>query len=429
MDSSLKVMMPGARTTVGVEALRASGWAPLTGLRSAALVHSASALPDTLEHVVDVLAKARGVNLVAILAPEHGFRGDRQAEHGDPKPYVDPETGIWVHSVYRKDSAALARTLSGLDVVLVDIQDVGTRLYTFVWTLFALMRAASTLPAPPRFLIADRPNPLGGLQVEGPLLNTSCCASRYGLAAVAHRHGLTVGEAARLFAATLASSNASRPVLNVSVARLTNWRRSYLFHETGLPWLPPSPNLPTADSAIAYAATVFVEATTASEGRGTTTPFQLIGAPFLNATRFAGRLEQAAAPRAVPATPPTLPKTLAPPATHRWRPAYFMPTWFKWNSSACAGAELVRPSSAGLFRQGVRLLAALRELSEPKSAFAWDGRWFGQPGTILIDRYAGTPRLRELFDAGKPPDEIADVFEAEAAAFAKTRTPYLLYED
>lgn len=410
------------RTTVGVETLRDSGWAPLTGgRRSAALVHSASALPDTLEHVVDALARAHNVNLAAILAPEHGFRGDRQAEHGDPKPYIDPATGIWVHSVYRKDTAALARTLSGLDVVLVDIQDVGTRLYTFVWTLFALMRAATTLARPPTFLIADRPNPLGGLAVEGPLLNTSCCASRYGLAAIPHRHGLTVGEAALFFAATLESANRSQPALNVSVARLIHWRRSYLFRQTGLPWLPPSPNLPTADSAIAYAATVFVEATTASEGRGTTTPFQLIGAPFLNASRFARRLEHG--------EPPSRSKPSAPPTSHHWRSAFFIPTWFKWNGSACAGAELVRPSSTGLFRQGVHLLAALRSLAHPPSAFAWDGSWFGQPGTVLVDRYAGTPRLRELFDEGKSPDDIADAFEAEAAAFAETRKPYLLYED
>jgi uncharacterized protein YbbC (DUF1343 family) len=418
-------IMSDLRTTVGVEALRASGWAPLTGgRRSAVLVHSASALPDTLEHIVDALARAPNVNLAAILAPEHGFRGDRQAEHGDPKPYIDPATGIWVHSVYRKDTAELAHTLSGLDIVLVDIQDVGTRLYTFVWTLFSLMQAASRMQSPPSFLVADRPNPLGGLAVEGPLLNTSCCASRYGLAAVPHRHGLTVGEAALFFAATLASANTSRPALNVSVARLSHWRRSYLFRQTGLPWLPPSPNLPTADSAIAYAATVFVEATTASEGRGTTTPFQLIGAPFLNASRFASRLENGAPPS--PSKPPAPP---APPSPRHWRPAFFIPTWFKWNGSACAGAELVRPSSVGLFRQGVHLLAALRSLAQPPSAFAWDGAWFGQPGTVLIDRYAGTPRLRELFDEGKSPDDIADAFEAEAASFAETRKPYLLYED
>lgn len=413
------------RTIVGMEQLRSSGYEALAGKRCATLVHSASALPDTLIHTVDALAHAPKVQLSAILAPEHGFRGDRQAEHGDPKPYIDKETGIWVHSVYRKSPSALASLLRDFDVVVVDLQDVGTRLYTFVWTLYTLMQAAAIhLSKPPTFLIADRPNPLGGLAVEGPILNVSCCASRYGYAAVPHRHSLTVGEAAQLFADSIASSSppsSSAPPqrLNVTVIPMKHWRRSMLFRDTGLPWLPPSPNLPTAESAVAYAAAVFVEATTASEGRGTTTPFQLIGAPFLNASQLAARL--ATPRRARGSQADVLPQ---------WREAFFMPTWFKWNKSVCNGAQFVRPNAShSLFRDGVHLLAALRAVARPPSAFQWDGRWFGQPGSILIDRYAGTPQLRELLDAGETPDAVADAFVSEAATFAKvTRLPYLLYD-
>ena len=216
------------RVAVGIEALRDSGYAAIADKRVAALVHSASAFPDTLIHTVDALAAAQGVQLEAILAPEHGFRGDRQAEHGDPKPYIDADTGIWVHSVYRKNTSTLQALLRELrtQVVLVDIQDAGTRLYTFVWTLYSLMQAASLMAQPPAFLIADRPNPLGGLAVEGPVLNTSCCASRYGLAAVPHRHGLTVGELARLFGATLARAAPAARALNVTVLRMRRWRWS-----------------------------------------------------------------------------------------------------------------------------------------------------------------------------------------------------------
>jgi uncharacterized protein YbbC (DUF1343 family) len=404
------------RTHVGIELLRDSGWADVAGVRSAALVHAASVLPDTLQHTVDALASAGPtVNLQAIFAPEHGFRGDRQAEHGDPAPYVDKDTGIMVHSVYRKNETELQALLVKLNLrlVLVDIQDAGTRLYTFIWTLFSLMRAAGGLRDPPRFVIADRPNPLGGLAVEGPVLNVSCCSSRYGLAPVTHRHGLTVGESARLFAALLASDGGAPPV---HVVAMRNWSRSFLFRDTGLPWIPPSPNLPTADVAFAYTSTVFVEATTASEGRGTTLPFETIGAPWLNASQLLDAIKQPG-------------RASAQAQQQQWRKAYFIPTFFKYNGSACAGAQLVRPRTFGAqsFREGVRLLCALRQLGGQHN-FRWDGSWFGQPGSILIDRYAGTPRLRELIDAGLSADDVADAFQAETDAFAKERVKYWLYQ-
>ena len=414
-----------SRTRVGVELLRDAGWQPVANQRSGALVHAASTLPDSLQHTVDAMAEARPtVNLRAIFAPEHGFRGDRQAEHGDPQPYVDRDTGIMVHSVYRKSDTELERLLVDLElqVVLVDIQDAGTRLYTFLWTLYSLMRAAGALRKPPRFVIADRPNPLGGVAVEGPMLNVSCCSSRYGLAPVTHRHGLTVGESARLFAALLAQGQGAPPV---EVIALQNWRRSFLFSDTGLPWVPPSPNLPTPDVAIAYTSTVFVEATTASEGRGTTLPFETIGAPWLNASQLVAAMQQHAgrASSSLPALPPQ--------PQQQWRKAYFIPTFFKYNGSACAGAQLVRPRSLGQhsssFTEGVRLLSALRALGG-RAHFQWDGSWFGQPGSILIDRYAGTPRLRELLDAGASVDDVANAFAPEAAAFAQARAKYLLYQ-
>lgn len=401
------------RTLVGVELLRDSGWAGIAHVRSAALVHAASVLPDTLQHTVDALSSARPtVNLQAILAPEHGFRGDRQAEHGDPAPYIDKDTGIMVHSVYRKNESALQALLGQLDlqVVLVDIQDAGTRLYTFIWTLFSLMRAAGGLRHPPEFVIADRPNPLGGVAVEGPILNMTCCASRYGLAPVAHRHGLTVGESAKLFAALLAHGGGGGGAPPLRVVAMRNWSRSFLFHDTGLPWIPPSPNLPTADVAVAYTSTVFVEATTASEGRGTTLPFETVGAPWLNASQLVEAVGKGT------------------PAQALWRKAYFIPTFFKYNGTACGGAQLVRPQALGArsFREGIRLLCAMRQLGGA-ARFKWDGSWFGQPGKILIDRYAGTPRLRELIDAGRSADEVADQFQAEAEAFAKERVKYFLY--
>ena len=218
---------------------------------------------------------------------------------------------------------------------------------------------------------------------------------------------------------------------------MANWRRAQLFGDTGLPWLPPSPNLPTATTALAYAATVFVEATTASEGRGTTTPFQSIGAPFLNASQLVRRLSETTPARSTrgmgTATYGHARRAAAAAASpRRWRKDYFIPTFFKWNGSVCAGARFVRPptdAGASLFREGLHVLTAMRDLATPPAAFAWDGSWFGQPGTILIDRYAGTPRMRELLEDPKmSADAVADAFEAEAKTFATvTRQPFLLY--
>ena len=181
-----------------------------------------------------------------------GFRGTHQAEHGDPPEHIDAQTGVRVFSVYRRNASSICAVLreTGAASVLVDLQDAGTRLYTFVWTLYDVMAAAGTMATPPTFVVADRPNPLGGVHVEGPLLNTSCCASRYGRLAIPHRHGLTVGELVRLFASEL---GASAPPVHIVPMR--GWRRALAFDQlNGLPWLPPSPNLPTVASAIAVCA-------------------------------------------------------------------------------------------------------------------------------------------------------------------------------
>lgn len=266
-----------------------------------------------------------------------------QAEHGDPPTYVDRATGVTVYSVYRRDDRQLRRVIDecAADVILADLQDVGTRLYTFVWTLYALMRAA---PSGFSFVVTDRPNPLGGAVVEGPLLNTSCCASRYGYAPIPHRHGMTVGELARYFGARLGA--------RVDVWPMSGWRRAHSWADTRLPWIAPSPNLPTAASAVAYGATVFVEATTISEGRGTALPFELLGAPHINSSSLARELNGV--------------ETAARAA--RWRAAYFTPSWWKYNNSVCDGVQYVRPDRARLFADGVALLGALRAFG-----FEWDG--------------------------------------------------------
>jgi uncharacterized protein YbbC (DUF1343 family) len=376
---------------------------------------------DSLVHIVDD-ALAAGVNVTCILSPEHGFRGDHQAETGDPLVYLDAQSGLPVLSAYELQPPELAAALLrfGVDCLLVDLQDVGVRLYTFVWTMYGAMEAAQLLGNGFRFVIADRPNPLGGLLIDGPLLNVTCCASGYGRAAIPHVHGLTIGELGLFFNATLASARASAPstsgagVPDLVVVKALGWRRHEEWAATGLVWVPPSPNLPTPLSALAYGATVFIEATTVAEGRGTTTPFTLFGAPFLSAPALAARLNHGTQSNDTKVN------------DSQFRAAYFNPTFSKYNGTDCAGVQWVR-DVAPLFAAAAQVLVALRDLSPP-GAFQWDGSWFGHPGPELIDEYAGTPALREMVDSGATAAEISDAFAGDAKAFRETRAAFLLYE-
>lgn len=414
------VVAPAAadRVRIGSEVLRSSGWSDLIGHRTAVLSHPAGVFPDDLQHIVDILngaePRAAGVDVVAALAPEHGFRGDHQAEAGDPDRYIDVDTGLPVLSVYRKNADEICYAIRSVNAttVLVDIQDVGTRLYTFVWTLFDVMAAVAADDKScgvQRFVVLDRPNPLGGRVVEGPLLNTSCCGSRYGRAAVPHRHGMTVGELASLFAQReLRSFGAA-----LRVVKMEGWRRDMSWDETGLPWVPPSPNLPTARSTLAYSATVFIEATTVTEGRGTTTPFELFGAPFYRAPSLAAKLNKALDCGDVAC----------------FRAAFFTPTFFKYNGSVVPAVQWVRlPTSGETFPAAVRILLALRELAH-EGDFRWDGSWFGTAGSRLLDLYAGTPELRVLIDENATAESITARFGKDSALFVKERTPYLRYAD
>ena len=405
-----------ATVSIGLAELGKTNWQALADGPVAALVHAASVLPDSLEHIVDALARSP-VDLAAVLAPEHGFRGEHQAEHGDPPVHVDNATGVKVFSVYRRNASELGAIVQDTRArtILVDIQDAGTRLYTYVWTLFDLMSAVAQLSPPlrPRFVVADRPNPLGGERVEGPVLNVSCCSSRYGRLAVPHRHGLTIGELARLFAHAL-GERAPR----LTVVPMRGWHRRLTYDQIiNVPWIPPSPNLPTVQAALAYPVSVWLEATpNLTEGRGTSLPFSLVGAPGLNGSSLASRLNACDGEHAAAAA---------------WRTAPFVPTWWKFEGSSCGGVQLVRPPaspSGSLFDAAVHLLLALRD-ELPARRLHWDGVWFGQPGHALVDRYAGTPRLREMLD---DPSVVADDFHAafapEAAAFERSRQRFLLYD-
>ncbi|EFL14282.1 DUF1343 domain-containing protein, partial [Streptomyces sp. C] len=259
------------RVRTGFERLAADGYAELAGQRVGVVTNPTGITADA-RHLVDVLHADERVDLVAVFGPEHGFRGTAQAG-GSEAAGRDPATGLPVYDTYGRSGQQLADvfTAAGVDTVVFDIQDVGARFYTYIWTLYDCMRAAAL--ARKAVVVLDRPNPVGGRRAAGPVLERAY-ASFVGREPVALAHGMTAGELALLFNGEFLKGAGPR----LRVVPVSGWRRGSFFGETGLPWLPPSPNMPTPDTALAYAGTCLFEGTNLSEGRGTTTPFEVVGA-------------------------------------------------------------------------------------------------------------------------------------------------------
>lgn len=406
-----------SNTILGNSILRDDNYSILKGERIAILSNPTGIFQDTFTHIVDDMnskSKKLDFDLIMILGPEHGFRGDQQAETGDPLYYKDNVTGLPVISAYYLTPSNITNILdvSNITAIVVDIQDVGTRLYTFIWTMYQVMLAASNAKHNIRIIVCDRPNPLGGIIVDGPMLDMNY-VSGYGRANIPFLHGMTIGELSLYF-----NTLFDKPLISgIEIIKMKNWNRSMLFKDTNLPWIPPSPNLPTPFSAQAYGATVFIEATTVSEGRGTTTPFTLFGAPFIDTTQLALKLNNAF-------------HCLSNYAC--FRSAYYDPTFAKYNGTVVPGVQFLEGRSGevyfGDFKSATIILSILKELSIPSSSFVWDGSWFGHNGTELIDEYAGTNMYRIMLDEHKSVDEILLYFKPDRDLFiSNTRSKFLLY--
>jgi len=393
-----------AEVLPGLEVLAASRFRPLRGLR-VGLVCNPTAVDRRLRHAADCLAAAAGVRLAALFGPEHGVRGDAQymAAVADER---DPRTGLPAYSLYGRSADSLRPSreqLSELDALCFDVQDVGTRYYTYQATMLHCMEAASE--AGLRFVVLDRPNPLGGLEVEGPGLRAgfeSFCG-RHDLAV---RHGLTVGELALLY------REERRLSLDLVVVPCQGWRRGDRFGDLGLPWILPSPNMPTPETALVYPGMCLLEGTNLSEGRGTTRPFQLFGAPWLDADRLAGSLDALRLPGV------------------RFRPAHFVPMWDKHAGLPCHGAELVVQDAEAFrpFRTGLACLVESR--AQAPGGFAWRTEPYEfVAGVLAFDLLCGSDRERRAVEAGKSAAEMARNFAPEERAFRKRRSPYLRYPE
>ena len=391
------------RVRTGLEVAQARGFEFLTGKRVGAVCNP-TAVDADFRHLADLLRAAPGVTLAALFGPEHGVRGAAQDMIG-VESGRDPKTGVAVHSLYGSTFDSLRpspESLEGLDALVFDIQDVGARYYTFVYTMALCMQAAARAKLP--FFVLDRPNPIGLEAVEGNIVHQGF-ASFVGMYPIATRHGMTAGELARYF-------NVEHGIgCELQVIECEGLTRSMLWEDTGLPFIPPSPNMPTPDTALVYPGMCLIEGTNLSEGRGTTRPFEIFGAPYMDAEAYAAALEAEKLPGV------------------KFRPLHFLPTFHKHAGKDCGGV-MVHVTDKRAFlpvRTGAAAMLHAWRLAHDKG-FAWRTEKYEFVDDVLaIDLLFGTDSVRKGIEAGKPLEACLDGFGADLAGFSAKRAKHLIY--
>src|SRR5688572_2840286 len=384
------------RVVLGSERLLESG--PLAGRRVGIVCNPASTDRD-LRPVADRLAADSRVRLAALFGPQHGFRSDVQENMIETGHARDEIRRVPVYSLYSETREPTADMLRDLDVLVVDLQDVGTRIYTYIYTMANCLRAGRRHSV--KVVVCDRPNPIGGVAVEGPMLERGF-ESFVGLYPIPMRHGMTIGELARLFNEHFGIG------ADLEVVTMEGWHRRMYSDQTDLPWVLPSPNIPTVDTTVVYPGTVLFEGTNVSEGRGTTRPFELVGAPWVAAERFADAMNR-----------------LQLPGVHL-RPAVFEPTFHKHAKTSCGGCQ-IHVVDRQLFRPvetGVALIGACR--AADKSRFEWRPPPYEyEHDKPPIDILAGSAELRGQIEAGVPAHDIARTWEPAVEPFMQLRDRFL----
>ena len=364
------------------------------------LVCNPASVDSRLIHVSDRLATGDWT-MTALFGPQHGFRSDLQENMIESPHAHDARRRVPVHSLYSETREPTAEMLADVDVLVIDLQDVGTRIYTYIYTMANCLRAARRHGI--RVVVCDRPNPINGDDIEGATLDPEY-ESFVGQFAIPMRHGLTIGEAARVFNDHFGIHAA------VDVVPMDGWSRAMYYDATGLPWVLPSPNIPTLDTAIVYPGAVLFEGTLLSEGRGTTRPFELIGAPWIDGERFAEALNARRLPGAY------------------FRPAFFEPTFHKHAKVLCGGCQ-VHVTDREAFepmRVAVEMLAEFRR--EAPSEKLWrDPPYEYEHVKPPIDILYGSDRLRTGIDAGEDPASIVKDWRRDEEAFRELRRTFLLY--
>ena len=386
------------RVRSGLDVLRGNP-DPVRGLRVGLLANPASIDAD-LVHASRVLAGLRGVRLVALFGPEHGISADAQ-DHVEVGNSSEPQSGLPIYSLYGETRVPTPEMLEGLDAVVVDLQDVGSRYYTYIYTLLHVLEACAREHK--RVIILDRPNPLGGDVVDGNVLDPDY-RSFVGMHPLAVRHGMTPGELALMFREELGLD------VQPHVVRMRGWQRGMHFEDTGLEWVLPSPNIPTLDTAFVYPGGCLVEGTNLSEGRGTTRPFELVGAPWLDGHALARTLEKEQLEGA------------------GFRPTSFTPMFHKHVGRLCHGVQVHVQNRRRFSGFLTYLLLIHHARKQSPERFAWrDPPYEYEYVRPPIDILSGTNLIRQAIESGRSPRRLARAWPKQQAEFRRRRKPYLLY--
>ncbi len=384
-------------TVLGLDVLLAERLDLVAG-RRIGLVASVSSTDAQLVGTAERLYGQADVNLMALFGPEHGLHGQAQAGV-EVNVYTDPRLGVPVYSLYGQTYKPTPDMLANLEALVVDLQDGGVRFYTYLSTLAYVLQAAAEAKLP--VIVLDRPAPINGVTFEGPVLDPAY-SSFVGMYPIPIRYGMTVGEMAGLFNEHFGIG------CDLTVVLMRNWGRDCWFDQTGLPFVPPSPNLPTLSAMTAYPGMCLVEGTNVSEGRGTTKPFEYIGAPWIEADPLARALNDLAMPGV------------------RFRPVYFTPAFSKHQGQPCAGVHLYvtdqdrfRPVETAL-----RLIAQIKETYPDQ--FAWREPWT-PGGHYPVDLLSGGRSVREHLDDNKPVSDLLGHWQAGLQAYATVRAQFLRY--
>ncbi len=385
---------------LGLERLLEEGHAAVRGARVGLICNQAS-VDHGFRHAADLLHEHPDIQVTALFGPQHGIRGDVQDNMIETGHSIDRKTGLPVHSLYSETREPTDAMLQDVDVLIFDMQDVGCRIYTFVYTLANCMRAARRLGK--KVLVCDRPNPINGVTMAGNILEPEY-ASFVGQFALPTRPGMTVGELARMFNEHFTIG------CDLEVITMNGWKRELWHDDTDAPWVMPSPNMPSLDSATVFPGTVHFEGTQVSEGRGTTRPFELIGAPYIDPDDYADRLNALGL------------------AGVYFRSCVFQPTFQKHAGISCGGAQIhvldrdaFEPWAAGI---------AMAKFAH--DMYPDQFRWKVPPYEYVYDKnpfdvISGTAKIREAFEKGITLDEIVESTTAPLAEFKELREPYLLY--
>ncbi|ATO26745.1 hypothetical protein RA13_00740 [Bacillus atrophaeus] len=356
------------------------------------LITNPTGVNSSLKSSVDVLSQDPDIQLTTLYGPEHGVRGDAQA--GDEvASYIDEKTGLPVYSLYGKTKKPTPEMLKNVDVLIFDIQDVGTRFYTYIYTMAYAMEAAKENGIP--FIVLDRPNPQGGQQVEGPVLEPGY-SSFVGLYPIPLKHGMTIGELALLF------NKEFKINADLTVVKMKRWKRKMNFEDTGLPFVLPSPNMPTIDSTFVYPATGLIEGTNVSEGRGTTKPFEFIGAPYMKSTQLEEKLNSLGLPGVT------------------FRAASYIPTFSKHQGKLCHGVQIYVTDRKKFeaVKTGLSLIKTIHDLYPDDFEFLATGSF---------DKLIGNGWVRTKIEEGADIQKITDAYQKPLKEFKKLRKKYLIY--